>query len=111
MGEVVDQYYKDPAAIVVLFGPELGEDQANRTTLNDVDDFNGIDGPPTSRDGSAIPNLTNWRRTVAVTWVDPQSPSATTLLDSGLKRITVAVYRGQMKMAELTAYRAAAIPR
>ena len=48
---------------------------------------------------------------MAVTWVDPQSPSATTLLDSGLKRITVAVYRGQMKMAELTAYRAAAIPR
>jgi apolipoprotein N-acyltransferase len=29
----------------------------------------------------------------------------------GGKRITVAVYRGQMKMAELTAYRAAAIPR
>lgn len=111
MGEVVDQYYKDPAAIVVLFGPELGENQAVRATLNDVDDYDALDGPPTNRDGSTIPGLTNWRRTVTVVWVDPQNPSAVSILDTGLKRITVAVYRGQIKMAELTAYRSAAIPR
>src|SRR5262249_49485266 len=37
MSEVTDSYYQDPAAAIVLFGPEIGEDQTVRTTLNDVD--------------------------------------------------------------------------
>jgi MSHA pilin protein MshD len=112
MGEVTDSYYKDPAAAVVLFGPELGESQATRTTLNDVDDYNGLnDAPPKARDGTAIPGLSAWKRTVTVAWINPLSPSTVSVTETGLKRITVDVYRGNVKMAELTAYRSAAVPR
>jgi MSHA pilin protein MshD len=111
MGEVVDSYYQDPSAAIVVFGPEAGENQAVRSTLNDVDDYNGISGAPTNRDGTAIPGLSNWRRTVAVAWVTLANPNQTSVAETGLKRITVDVYRGNVRLAELVAYRASGVPR
>lgn len=111
MGEITDHYYRDPSAPSVLFGPELGESQANRAGLNDVDDYNGLSGAPTARDGTVIPGLTGWTWTVAVAWVSPASPGATSLTETGCKRITVDVFRGAVKMAELVAFRTAAVPR
>ena len=111
MSEVIDRSYRDPSAAVVLFGPELGEDQANRTTLNDVDDYHGLTGPPTSRSGAAILGLADWSRTAEVAWVTVADPSSTSLVETGMKRITVNVYRGKAKVAELVRYRVAAIPR
>jgi type II secretory pathway pseudopilin PulG len=112
MGEITDSYYTDPNAVVSVIGPDAGENQALRTTLNDVDDYDGlVDSPPTNRDGTAIPGLTNWKRTVAVRWVNPSSLGTVMTSDSGLKRIVVDVYRGSVRMVELVAYRSAAIPR
>lgn len=112
MAEITDTYYKDPAAAAVLFGPEAGELQTARSGLNDVDDYNGLnDSPPAARDGTTIPGLTGWKRTVSVAWVYLASPATTSLTETGVKRITVSVYRGSVKMAELSAYRAAAVPR
>jgi type II secretory pathway pseudopilin PulG len=112
MSEVTDSYYKDPAAAVALFGPETGEMHTARTGLNDVDDYNALnDAPPKARDGTALPNLSAWRRTVTVSWVSPASPGTTSLSETGVKRIAVTVYRGSAKLAELVAYRAAARPR
>jgi type II secretory pathway pseudopilin PulG len=112
MGEITDTYYRDPAAAVVLFGPESGESQALRSSLNDADDFNGLnDAPPTNRDGTVIPNLASWKRTVSVAWVYLMAPGTVAATETGVKRITVSVYRGTVKMAELVAYRCSSIPR
>ncbi|MEX2217358.1 MAG: prepilin-type N-terminal cleavage/methylation domain-containing protein [Phycisphaerales bacterium] len=111
MSEITDRYYGDPAAAIVLFGPEVGEDQAVRTTLNDVDDYRDLKGVPTARDGTEIPGLAGWSRTVEVAWVGIADPSVVSLVETGMKRVTVTVYRGKARLAELVRYRTAAIPR
>jgi type II secretory pathway pseudopilin PulG len=109
MAEVTDSYYKDPLIPAPLLGPDAGETQATRSGLDDVDDYQGLnDAPPSARDGTAIPGLSAWRRSVSVEWVDPFSSATVSASESGLKRIKVTVYRGSVKMAELTSYRAAA---
>jgi MSHA pilin protein MshD len=111
MGEITDSYYQDPSALPTAFGPDVGENQAVRTTLNDVDDFNGITGAPTNRDGTAIPNLSGWTRTVAVAWVTYGNLAQTSVTPTVAKRVTVSVYRGSVKMAELVAVRCQVVAR
>ena len=49
------------------FGPEPGESAANRSSFDDVDDFNGFhQDTPTFRDGGSIPDFDAWAVDVSV---------------------------------------------
>jgi hypothetical protein len=110
MAEICDQAYSDPNEPPV-FGPEPSE-TAGRPAYDDVDDYNGLsEAPPRDRSGNAIPGLSNWRRAVDVAFVSANDPTSTSVFETGVKRITVTVYRSGVPMARLVALRASAVAR
>lgn len=89
MSEILQQSYQEPGATYV-FGRESGESDTSRTAYDDVDDYHGwTESPPVAKDGTALPNSANWRRTVTVAWVDPLKPKQVSGTETGAKRITV----------------------
>lgn len=107
MAEILQQSYQNPAEPHV-FGLESGESGSTRGAYNDVDDYSGLtESPPVAKDGTALANSANWKRTVTVAWVDPLNPSQVSGTETGAKRITVvASFRG-MPQATIVAVRAA----
>ncbi len=88
--EVLAKDYKEAGSAAV--GPDAGESSTSKANYDDVDDFhNWSESPPQSADGTAMPDLTGWRRSVEVAYVDPTDLSRTSLSDLGVKRITVTV--------------------
>jgi len=108
MTEILQQKYKDAFQLPILFGPELGDvdllHPAVRTGLNDVDDYsNWTDSPPHARDGTAVVGFdAGWARTSNVVWINPDTGNVT-ILESGVKRITVKVTHNNKTVATLTA--------
>src|SRR5206468_12187441 len=81
--------YQDPTLPTLVLGAELGE---TRVTFNDVDDYNGLsESPPQTANGTTIAGYTGWTRSVQVAWANPSNPSASSLIETGLKRITITV--------------------
>jgi prepilin-type N-terminal cleavage/methylation domain-containing protein len=95
MSEIVMQSYSDPDGSAV-FGHESGESTSVRSAFDDVDDYDGWSAsPPQYRDGTVIPDRTNWRQRVTVTYVLPTDPTTTSATDQGVKRIHVQIdYQG-----------------
>jgi MSHA pilin protein MshD len=97
MSEILPLPYTDPNG-TTTFGPDGGESAGPRSVFDDVDDFNGWNqSPPKNRDGTTIPDRTNWRHRVDVVRVTPTDPTVATSgsTDAGAKRIRVAIeYRG-----------------
>jgi type II secretory pathway pseudopilin PulG len=82
--------YEDPN-LTPLFGRESGETAASKANYDDIDDFDGwSESPPQYRDGSQIPNLTGWRRTVKIERLGPNDLSVQSI-ETGAKRITVTI--------------------
>jgi hypothetical protein len=80
--------YEDPN-VTPLFGRESGESVASKANYDDLDDFDGwSESPPQYGDGSQIPNLTGWRRTVKIERLSPSDLSVQSI-ETGAKRITV----------------------
>jgi len=107
LAEVLQQNYWDPTALSGL-GPDAGESATtHRTSFDDVDDYaNLIETTIKTRDGTAIPNLTNWNRFVYVVWVSPNNLDQVSGGETGAKRIVVGVtYKGKT-VAWLDAIRA-----
>jgi type II secretory pathway pseudopilin PulG len=106
LSEIVQQAYIDPNSSSPVFGHESGESTTLRSAFDDVDDYNGwTSSPPKYRDGTTIPNRTNWRQTVAVTWVVPSNPFQTSISDQGAKQVRVTIeYRNQV-LADRSAIR------
>jgi len=108
VAEILQQKYKDPFQVPVLFGPELGDADAGRpavrTGLNDVDDyFNWTDSPPHARDGTALAGFSaGWARTAQVVWINADT-GAVSIVETGVKRITVTVTHNNKTVATLTA--------
>lgn len=110
MAEVLQQAYEDPSG-PVAFGTESGEGTSNRTDFDDVDDYlDWSQSPPQRRDGTALPDLDGWGRSVAVVWVNPADLSQVVGSDQGLKRITVTVTHNGVPVASLLAWRSSAWP-
>ena len=105
LSEILQAAYKEPVATPV-FGPEGTESAGPRSAFDDVDDYHGWNAsPPQLRDGTPIPERSDWRHRVEVHYVLPTNPSSTTTSDQGAKRIRVVVeYRNQV-MAEQYALR------
>jgi len=103
MAEIMMQSYSDPDGSPV-FGHETGELTNIRSAFDDVDDYDGWNAtPPQYRDGTAIPDRTNWRQRVTVTYVSPTNLTTTSATDQGAKRIRVQIeYQNQVLADQYT---------
>jgi type II secretory pathway pseudopilin PulG len=89
MAEILGTKYSDPSGSPV-FGPEAGETAGPRSAFDDVDDYHGWNqSPPKYRDGTTMPDRTDWRQRVQVRLIVPSNPSQTSATDQGAKQITV----------------------
>jgi len=112
MAEILSQNYQEPTD-PVQFGREAGEPGGDRSTWDDVDDYDGWDSSPPevlqNKDGTAIPDLSGWGREVKVVFVDPGLVN-TSVSDIGLKRIQVTVTHMGRVVAELWGLRTSGWP-
>src|SRR5688572_9941296 len=93
MAEILQNDYRDPDE-TPLFGRELSETNSPRANWDDVDDYHlWSSSPPEDASGIAIPDTTDWERSVLVEWVDPENPAVAIVSGQGVKRITVTVKR------------------
>jgi MSHA pilin protein MshD len=105
MSEIVQQPYSDPDGSAV-FGREGGESASPRSAFDDVDDYhNWTASPPQYRDGTTIPDRTNWRQRVVVTRVVPTNPATSSATDQGAKRIRVTIEFKTYVLADQSAIR------
>jgi prepilin-type N-terminal cleavage/methylation domain-containing protein len=105
MSEITMQSYRDPDGSPI-FGHESGEATNIRSAFDDVDDYDGWNvTPPQYRDGTAIPDRTNWRQRVTVTYVTPTNLTQTSSTDQGVKRIRVQIEYQSVVLADQYAYR------
>ena len=106
MSEILQTDYQEPddAPAFGVEGSEAPADQGPRTLWDDADDYFQWDAsPPEAKDGTALPDLDGWRRTVEVVNVDPDD-LATALAnndDRGVKRIAVTVEHDGEEVAKL----------
>lgn len=91
LAEIQCHSYVDPTyPLNANLGPDLDETANNRTTFDDVDDYNGwLEQPPAYPDGTPIPNRGQWYRKVKVEFVRHTNLEVPISWDDGLKRITV----------------------
>ena len=110
MSEILTQLYADAVTGFGSFGLEEGEAATgDRSLFDDVDDYDGWSAsPPQHQDGTEISELRGWTRSVSVTWVNSLNLSQICGNDTGVKRITVTVRRGDQVVASLVALRTAA---
>ncbi len=111
MAEILRHVY-EPAAFPDSFGRLASEPAGGpRNLWDDVDDYdNWSASPPQNEDGSVIPNLAGWRRSVDVDRVNPANLGQTVGSDQDVKRIVVTVKRDGVPVASLTAVRTASGP-
>jgi MSHA pilin protein MshD len=106
MTEIVEKPYADVGG---LLGLELGESHGQRSTLNDLDDYDGLkEEPPRKADGTVIPGYTGWSRSVSVDNVLSSNLRSKSASDTGIRRVTVTVRKGRVVVAQLQALRSKA---
>jgi hypothetical protein len=102
--EILAKDYKEAGSTTIGLDP--GESSTSKANYDDVDDFhNWSESPPQSADGTPMPDLAGWRRSVEVAYVDPTDLSRTSLSDTGAKRITVTVAHNEAVVATRIAIR------
>ena len=105
MTEILSKSYQDPGQSP-LFGPELDELTGTRSAFDDVDDFSGWnESPLRSSNGTTLLNGAGLRWHVRVELVQRTNPALVSLLDQGVKRITVTLERNNQTAAQLIALR------
>ncbi|HYE62602.1 MAG TPA: hypothetical protein VD997_11460 [Phycisphaerales bacterium] len=105
MAEILAKPYTDPQGLNLL-GLEVNELLTLRSSLDDVDDYDGLtENPPKNPDGTSIAGYTGWSRTASVANVLATNFATTSLTDTNYKRVTVTVKKGRQTMAQLTALR------
>ncbi len=106
LGEVLAQYYADPA-----YGPGswgIGGDEltGNRSLFDDVDDYDGwTASPPQNKDGTTVPESTGYEQVVDVEWVDPNDLLTPVDAETGVKWIEVVINCQGRRVARLSAWR------
>lgn len=106
MAEIMSLPYKDPTANSTTIGTDSGEALATRSTLDDIDDYNGLSATGIrSKAGTLRSGYTTWHQQVNVVWIEVLTGLPWVLGDTGLKRITVTVTSPDGEASQLTAYR------
>lgn len=105
MSEILVMDYRDPASPTVVLGCEVGEVASDRSTFDDVDDFNKYEQtPPKSQAGVTLSPDANWTWNVKIEWVRTSSPGGgADFIETGAKRVTVIVSRRGLTVATLVA--------
>jgi type II secretory pathway pseudopilin PulG len=90
-------------------GIETGETLANRTTFDDIDDYdNYTESPPTDRTGNVLSEYTGFRRAVTVVYdTSLAARTGRTLSATAFKRITVIVSKDGREVVRLVTVRSA----
>lgn len=104
MAEILQQSYADPNESIT-WGPEASESTTNRSTWDDVDDYDGWSSAPQRKDGTAIAGYEAWRRDASIVYASLSDPTQASLTNTGLKRVTVTVTDATGKQSRLQAYR------
>lgn len=108
MNEILLQSYEEPLT-AVAFGPEPDEGGGNRSLYDDVDDYHSLsESPPKDRSGNTITGFEGWTQTVVVQWADPTTWNETSGINTGLKRISIAVLYDGKKVDSTVGYRSEA---
>jgi hypothetical protein len=83
-------------------GPNSEEAAAgDRSKFDDVDDYhNWSTTPPEHKNGTAMTDHAGLTRSVKTPWVDPSDLTTERNYETGVKRITVQVKRGDVVLAE-----------
>jgi hypothetical protein len=103
LDEVLAKPYADALAPANL-GPETGE--GNRKVFDDIDDFHKLtDDPASSITGESVTSQTGWSRDVQVVFVTRANIEVESLVDEGVKLVTVRASRNGRVHATLSALR------
>jgi len=99
MSEIVSMPYEDP--------DESSSSGTVRNTFRQIGDFLNTTTEIVTRSGSSIEDYNDWQQEIDISWVDPATGQISAS-DTGLKRITVTVFRSSDRDAtevSLRAYR------
>jgi type II secretory pathway pseudopilin PulG len=108
IAEIAAMDYENPDGMPT-FGLESGEQPCQKATFDDVDDFDGwTETPPQFADGTAMPDLAGWTRTVQIARVHDHDLAIEENAETGVKRITVTVRHNGRNVAKRIAYRSKA---
>ncbi|MFO1065254.1 MAG: hypothetical protein U0892_15420 [Pirellulales bacterium] len=90
--EIAEKPFEEVGTSTYFLGTESGESLNTRSTLDDVDDYNGLSmNTITDRDGNAVPGTTGWRCSINVSHVTPSTFTDAYFIRTGLKRIDVTI--------------------
>ncbi len=104
MNEILSFPYSEPGVTAVSTGPESGE--SSRALYDDVDDFNGMsETSALTRAGTAIPGASQYRRRVAVYYVQPANPTVISFTNQGSRIVVVIVDRNGQQVYSLLGYK------
>ena len=98
--------YNDPQTGDCVLTPGAGEAGSNRALFDNVGDYGGFsESVPRDKSGGAIAGVPAYGLSVALSYVVPATPAATTGTDQGAVRITITATRGTRTVATLSAVR------
>lgn len=110
VSEIMSRPYEDPDQTPV-FGREAGETGSSRQDYDDVDDYaNRTSQSPKRADGTPVSGFENWFRSATVEWVVPNDLLTESIVETGVKRITVTVKHGEKQVTQLFGFRTAGPP-
>lgn len=90
LAEILQLPYQDPDAATRTFGIETDENVSDRRTFDDIDDYDKFAETRLAyRDGTWIPDVTGWSRSVTVRLVSPAEPDRTVATDEGIREVRV----------------------
>ncbi|QDS98342.1 type II secretion system protein [Adhaeretor mobilis] len=106
LAEIMALPYNDPENNGNSLGTNAGENETDRTTFDDVDDYDGWSASPAqNHDGTAMVTYSGWSRSVDVAWAARTNGGVWGFYDTGLKRIRVTVTAPDGTSTERLAYR------
>jgi len=100
--EISTLHYVDPVEATSRLGMDSSETSStHRTSLDDIDDYNGFsESILRYRDGTIIPNLSGWTRQVTITGIDATTLSTTSVVSAPLRRVTITMQKSQGRTYE-----------
>lgn len=107
MAEVLSKRYRDAAEPGNPLGPDSADDVAGlwARLADDVDDYDGFTISPISDATMQALSGGEWGAGISVSWVDPADPTQVVASESGVKRVTVGVFKGNRVVLRVKALR------